>query len=591
MKKALKLLVILSLAFVLVGCKTKDVEPGSIAIKTTTTVASIGIGDTLNLTYSVLPVDAKIDGVIWSVNDATVATISEDGVLNGISKGVVKVTVTVKNYESITISKYFSVTTESNGESYPDLGGYTIKIADGASVLGEHDVFINKDEQSEKGYYDGADRNQKKRAWTEIEDLYNCNIEVVAYPANAPWGPDRWAYIVSQFQQNDVQYDFYVTPTASIPLYASANAIQDLTSWYDKYGNNTMNQIDKMEGSYQQKIYSLSLSDPMNYNVLGYNVNLLKELQKEDSTLEEPAQLYLDGKWSYTDFQNYVQKVQTIMNSKYGLDDDGNPNYYAISGMPTYYWLGMVNRAGIAIIDTTRLTVNFEGETQEAAADVLKTLYAAHAIDPAVSVDQNVASWNAGHSLFNSGDLWFVNRASRWSDTLWGEGTTSYGYVPYAAPDGYNPDMPYIGIILGATQVMATGREEAYAGFGDECTAENIYRAYMNYYTLANYYYTDTSENDEYNRETVLENIAQTKFATIASQQAFVDINNNIGEYGFLDPYVENSNPIVGNVGTGSDTIAADIEGYINGTGSSQWTEAVSPYTSNLNESMTEIYG
>ncbi|MFA6661924.1 MAG: Ig-like domain-containing protein, partial [Bacilli bacterium] len=207
MKKALKLLVILSLVFVLSGCTPKDVEPESIAIKTTTTVASIGIGDTLNLTYAVTPADAKIDGVIWSVNDATVATISEDGVLNGISKGVVKVTVTVEGYDAVTISKYFSVTTDGGGDQYPDLGGYTIKIANASQALGEYDVFINQEEEAEKGYYGGADRNQKRRAWSEIEDLYNCNIEIVAYPANAPWGPDRWAYIVSQFQQNDVQYD------------------------------------------------------------------------------------------------------------------------------------------------------------------------------------------------------------------------------------------------------------------------------------------------------------------------------------------------------------------------------------------------
>ena len=59
-------------------------------------------------------------------------------------------------------------------------------------------------------------------------------------------------------------------------------------------------------------------------------------------------------------------------------------------------------------------------EKKKERYQTLQNIFKANAMDPAFQVDQGVATWNAGHSLFNTGDFWFVNASDRWNKTLWG---------------------------------------------------------------------------------------------------------------------------------------------------------------------------
>jgi len=574
------------------GTQVDPLVPTAISLKVKT--AKVQINKTLKLTYTITPATAQGNEVIVTVSNDKATAVREGTntiiLTAGSTEGNVKVTVTCTN--GVNASKTIKIQLEEV-KSYPDLSGYNIKLAQAVQALGEYDVKLTKETADTYGYYSGSDRDFKAQAWDEMEDNYNCTFSVVAYPSDAPWGSARWQYILNQAQADAPEYDFYVVPDSVIPGLVAGNALIDLTDWYAEYGKNIMSNMSITAGTYKQRLYSINSNEMNVYNILAYNVGLLEQIQKYDPTIKEPAQMYLDGEWNYTKFEEYCIKVQTALNSLYGESGDA---YYCLSGYGSYYWLGLTNAGGVKILDVTQLKAKILGEVQTAAAETMANIYAAGAMDPTFQVDQNVATWNAGHSLFNTGDLWFVNGPNRWNKTLWGE-DTRYGYVPFPGSPDNDPSQTYVGTTAEACIVMAAGRDWAYKGFGEECTAENIYAAYMDYINNAKKYY-QSSENYDYVEQ--LKATASSKFSTEASVQAYLKIMlgtqqpdgtyvGGISEFGFYDPFVSNSNSVVGNVGSGA-TFGGGINSFIRGD-INQWVDAVGAYQSTIEQSLVASFG
>ena len=601
-RKLFVLLFVMIFALTLVACGDKPADDGpkadplvptQIALKVKT--AKVQINTTIKLTYTITPATAQGDAVTVSVNnDLGTAVLKGTNAVEltaGSKTGTIKVTVTTSN--GIQASKTIKIQEEAV-ESYPDLSGYNIKLAQAEHALGYYDVKLTKETEEKYDYYKGQDREAKIQAWDEIEENYNCVMTVDPYPADAPWGPSRWQYILSQAQNDAPEYDFYVVPDSTISGFVAGNAILDLTDWYAQYGNNVMTDMTITASTYKQRLYAYNAYDMDVYNTLCYNVGLWQKLNEYDPTIKEPAQMYLDGEWHFNEFKDYCIKVQTAMNTMFAEE-----TYYCLSGYGSYYWIGLVNASGVKILDTTQLKVSITGNTEATAAQTLQDIYAAGAMDNSFQVDANVATWNAGHALFNTGDLWFVNAANRWNKKLWGtEDDTKYGFVPFPSINGTDPNQTYIGTTTEACIVMAAGREWAYKGFGEECTAENIYRAYLDYFSTAKKYYT-TSE--DFDRVQAVTNKASSTFGSAASVQAYVKVIcgvqqedgsyvGGIEEYGFYEPFVSNSNAVVGNVG-GAGTFAGSINAFIKGTDAAQWVDAVGQYQANIEKALIDSFG
>ena len=309
MKKIISFVMVLFLTFALAACGTKLT---GITIKARS--AQVKVGETLQLEVAGNPEGAEVGTVTWSVNDPTKATISATGLLTaGQTEGFVKVTATASGF---TANKSIRITAEGD-TSYPDLGGYEIKIAQATIALGETDPFLTKETEAQYDYYDGLDREARQEAWTSVEEDFHCTISVVEYPANAGWGPARWNYIVEQARLDNPEYDIYVVPDGQIPTFANANAILDLTNWYDTYGAGLMPTINQTAGSYQSKLYSINTIEPSIYNILAYNYDLWAKINAEFPDIQEPAKIFNDGQWTYTEFAEYVAQVQTALNTLY----------------------------------------------------------------------------------------------------------------------------------------------------------------------------------------------------------------------------------------------------------------------------------
>lgn len=584
MKKIFRLLIVLVLALTLFGCKEKDPEVSYVlTVKSSATM--VAFNGTVQFSATVTPTPTEDVTFTWSVDDAQKGTISDSGLFTAKEvKGRVTITCTASN--GLTGNKSITVKAETGTGETPDLNGYTIKIAQAEHALGEYDVFIEKDQEATYGYYSSADREAKQQAWKSVEEDFNCFIDIVAYPADAPWGPSRWTYITNRAMIDDPEYDFYVVPDAQISGFVNAKALVDLTDWYDKYGNNTMSSMSKTAATVQGRLYSINTADMAIYNVLCYNYNLWKEINKADSSIEEPAKLFNDGKWSYSEFEAYCTKAQTVLNSLYPADTEetAGDKHYVLSGSPSYYWVGMLDRNGKGATDLSNYKVDLSSTDSTNAADTMKRIYAGGAMDPDYGVDQGVETWNAGKALFDTGDLWFVNAANRWNSTLWGEGTTAYGYVPFPAPDGYDTTRTFVGSTSEACLVMAAGREKVYDTYGIE--TENVYQAFMEYWVRAKENYQGASD---YDADTQIMQTAETKFgASEESMKAYITVCRNINTDGFYDPLVSPSNAVVNTWGSSFDQA---IRAYINGTGAATWSDAIGSFQDQLNQAVLKSFG
>ena len=601
LKKLFAFLLIAFFGLVLVACNDDPVGPTvdplvPTAITLKVKVAKVQINNDLKITYAITPATAQGDAVTVELNN-DLATFTKEGnntiiLKAGSNEGTVKVVVKTSN--NITASKTIKIQLEAV-ETYPDLNGYKIKIAQAQHAMGEYDVNLTQDTADLYGYYQGADREYRIQAWQDVEDNYNCTLAVEAYPSDAPWGPSRWQYILTQAQQDSPDFDFYVSPNAQIPGYVAGNAVLDLTDWYASYGKNIMSDMDKTAGSYKQRLYAINYQNLDIKMVLSYNVGLLEKIQEKDPSIKEPAQMFLDGNWDYNVFKEYCIQVQTALDTYFSRDEE---KYYCLTGYGVYYWQGMVNAGGVRVLDTTQLKASVVGDVEAAAAKTMQEIYESGAMDPAFQVDQGVASWNNQHALFNAAAFWFVNAANRWSIDLWGKETTKYGYVPFPKLPGLDVAGNYVGVTTDACLVMAAGRDWAYKGFGDECVPENIYRAYMDYLNLSKQYYT-TSE--DYNRVEDLTAFATGKFGSEASVKAYLQVilgkqdaegnySDGIDVYGFYDPFV-GDNPVVSSWG-GNGSFAGAVTAYIkSGDSSAQWIDAVGSFQSTIEKSLVDCYG
>ena len=77
------------------GCDGDVILVTGVALDKTT--ASIYVGNTTTLVATVTPTNATIDGITWSSDDESVATVDESGVVTGVAAGTATITATTEN--------------------------------------------------------------------------------------------------------------------------------------------------------------------------------------------------------------------------------------------------------------------------------------------------------------------------------------------------------------------------------------------------------------------------------------------------------------------------------------------------------------
>lgn len=413
--------------------------------------SEVTVGKTITLMAMVIPEDYS-QSVIWTSLNPSIATVDDKGVVTGLKEGEVWIIATSVEMPEIEGRKKVIVKKGQEKLPYPNLDGYVIQIMAADHDLQSHDPFHD--------LYTADDKAKKQEAWREIEGLMNCTLEVIPYPATAPWGQSRIDYLNNKATTNQAECDFFVAATEWVVQLASGGAALNVLEYYQKYGENAMAPGLKGAATYRGGLYAMMNPPIPGLNVdkgLYYNVGLIEQLG-----LDSPAAKFNAGEWSFDDFEAYVREANSKLTE--GMT--------VLSGRPVLYYMGMANASGIPLANIVTGTLNFNHPIVVDTINLIKELYTDIGWGD-IAWDASVTSFNEQRSIFQSGDWWFLKTDNRWKKDLWGEGTTKYGYVPYPWHNSKTKEDTRTTGLGGACYMQAAGRQ-----YPAGVTAEYVYRAF-----------------------------------------------------------------------------------------------------------------
>jgi len=491
--------------------------------------------------------------VEWSSSDPSIATVDKRGVVTAISAGKVIITAASKVALDIIAEFEIEVIAAAALPERKNLQGYTITLMAAGHAMYEHDPFLDG--------YASVDRQAKQKAWREVENLYNCKVEVIAFPDYAPWGPSRVRYLTDKSSINQAETDFFVSTTDWLSDLVNGKAVVDVTDFYAKYGKNSMPPFIKAASTYNGRLYAVTTGTTPGtiypYHGLFFNVALL-----EKHNLENPAKLFNEGQWTWSKFQEYVGTVSAA------LDEDET----VFAGKPAGLYYGMVNAAGVSLVDPANLRLNFNHKYAVEAARIIRNLYETYEnLWGTNAWDEKVDTFVESKTLFAVAEYWFLKTDNRFKKDMWGE-DTRFGYVPFPYPDALDKEDTRVSYQGGAIYQMQSGREWNYpAGV----TAEDIYRAFTEIFILTQ---KNMYEDVEFNEEVLMKRAAESKLDDSESIKAiiFFKANNVIWDMFYsIQPSWSHAGPMI-------DKIVVDGDDYYS---------VVEEYFNDFNTKMREVYG
>ena len=141
----------------IVGTATITIRPNPISISISQESLVLNINETHQFTSEILPNNTD-QQVTWSVNNASVGTISENGEFTAISQGLVIVTVrSVRNealYTTATVEVFARLRGDLNGDGQLDSGDATLSLRMG---IGEIPIDIARGDLNGNGVIDSGD--------------------------------------------------------------------------------------------------------------------------------------------------------------------------------------------------------------------------------------------------------------------------------------------------------------------------------------------------------------------------------------------------------------------------------------------------
>ena len=416
------------------------------------------VGYEIKLAATVYPLTAN-QNVIWTSSNEAALKIDENGYCLGLSAGKVRIRAYSAVDEEI-FSEYFTVEVKEDetDATAVDMQGYKIVIMNASSDL--HSIDPNLD-----GYV-AIDKAAKKAAWKAVEDKYNCDLSVEAYPDTATWGTARIDYINDSVSAGTATADLYTVSSAWIAGFVEADSALDVTEYYETYGKYQMENAQREAGTVQGKIYIASTgTNKANSSVdlgLFYNYDKVVELGVKD-----PAEMFNDGEWTYTNFDAWAKEVQAKLNAEEGE--------YALGGHSLYYWTGMTAAAGVKITDASLAEINVDSVQSKQAMELMNGLVNAGAVNPSPdwAEGQGDNGFQNQKNVMTTGSLWFTTATNRWKD-MWGEGKTNIAYVPFPYPDSIAKEDTRITVNGLTVYMYAKGRDSAYT---PGINAEHVYKA------------------------------------------------------------------------------------------------------------------
>lgn len=394
----------------------------------------------------VYPVDAP-QLVTWEIDENSTANVmvKEKGTLLACSTGKVKIRAVSAFDTSIKSSwKEIEIIDELQTSEVYDLKGYEVVVM--VNNVKYYDPFYDIANDPEINESDLHNRVYMQNAIRQAEGKYNFKIKYENLPYTSPWSTPKISTIfLEDFKENNPICDVALLNNSYIREIAEEKVIADVTDVNKMFKSKGMMLPYLMDCmTVNGKIYGSTSYDPdifpINANGLCYNYGWLKKLG-----IEDPATMFNNGKWTYSNFIRWVMKTQELLGK----------NEYVLQGEPYDFWIGMTCATGVRTSDLQG-NINLYDDISVKASNVIYDLAKSGCI-----LKENNDSFKNGKTLMitaNYNDLPRESAITKFEDDMWGEETTEYGYVPYPYPDNMNKEDTRISASKQYVYVYPTGR-------------------------------------------------------------------------------------------------------------------------------------
>jgi hypothetical protein len=175
--------------------------------------------------------------------------------------------------------------------------------------------------------YTGPFQIQKYAHLIAVENAYNIKIEYVEYTEDELWGTDCAQAIENGYILGERIGEIYEIRSEWIPKLAKAHAISPLYNPYSDQGyfknfGYYQDEILMDIAEYKKEVYGYIPGESRPDTFMFFNADLVEKLE-----LKNPAQMWLDGEWNWS---NFVQLLEDAQKSP-----EWRSNYVQMTGQKT----------------------------------------------------------------------------------------------------------------------------------------------------------------------------------------------------------------------------------------------------------------
>ncbi len=493
MKKIFGLFLTITLAIVLVACGNEETVPPAVTTPSNNTASIIVGGD---ITIKVGETFDHLDGVSATdtVDGDITSLITVDGLTavntNAAGNYTITYKVTGSDGKQVTKTRLIIVLSATGCKVHEDLiNGTCVKRAPTVIRI-MHGAPYEVDPNDPN--YSGTEQQAKQTREAQVEEQYNVDIQYIAYPSNAPWGPGRVEAIVNASISGTHLAEIYWSVSDWIQSLAKSEAIVPVDKYFEKEIGTNIREGYRQVGSYRGQTYGFESGLLTVSSGLYYNADLVASLG-----VQNPTQMFLDGNWNWTTFEAWATSVDTALESLGG-------EKYALGGMFSEYAEHMVPLNGGALINKNTERVAFNQNPALNTYAFLNDLYTKGLFELNPAYDSGSAEWLTGNVAMYPGQLWFVT-----ADNRWGQVPFELGFVPY----------PVSPTFTGAYQSPVSGVAVYHVASGMTPEKEELVFKVWNELQL---WKTDAQYQTEF------ENTLLTKFDDESYVEAYLEIYDNI---------------------------------------------------------------
>ncbi len=329
----------------------------------------------------------------YESSEEGIVYIGANGVITAIRPGKVKVRANANGLISNEI-EIEVLEEEINEEDKIDLKGYTIYHND-ALFYNKTELKLNNSDEAQLRY----------QLILEIERKYNCKFERLDF----------------NFEKDKV---FEV-------VFHSNYTGKDLTALIDKYDDRYPGFFDESQyvfGVNGDEISCLGASRGLTYTQgFFYDKELIKSVG-----LKDPLDIYLEGKWTYSNFVNWCEEAKKLLDANPVADKYGNKTYVVYQTLTTMYY-GMMTTIGKRLIDPLTHKNNVLSDESKAIKKIINDL----------ENQEIITDKTTDCLLIAADDMFPYNFRVGGVDDVIHSHIANPSFVPYPYPDDYDPNNVY----------------------------------------------------------------------------------------------------------------------------------------------------